>query len=310
MIQVKFKIVIIIILNITLNLYATTFVVISTADSDSGSLRHAMTHVRSNDEILFDPAIFPIGVPAEIYLTSPLPSIVSDSVTINGSNAGVVLDGSMISNEASGIHIDSDENWIAGLEIRGFYDGISIATGKSNNIIGGFHDGEGNYIYNNTNNGITVDDGAISNALISNMIFANGNLGIDLGGDGATPNDVADADSGANMLQNFPVITSLELNKKDSLRITYYVDSDPEYSSYPLYIQFFQGNNIRQPVVYYNLWDQYTETDYINGDKSYIIGGASELGFAVGDSMVSTATDSLRNSSEVSPVSIIQRLQL
>ena len=39
-------------------------------------------------------------------------------------------------------------------------------------------------------------------------ILSNGSLGIDLGGDGVTPNDTGDADSGPNNLQNFPVLVA------------------------------------------------------------------------------------------------------
>lgn len=48
-----------------------------------------------------------------------------------------------------------------------------------------------------------------ANPILTNSIFSNGTLGIDLGTTGVTPNDARDADSGANNLQNFPVLTSV-----------------------------------------------------------------------------------------------------
>ena len=48
----------------------------------------------------------------------------------------------------------------------------------------------------------------VRNSILGNSIFRNGELGIDLGPDGVTGNDDGDGDGGANLLQNFPLITS------------------------------------------------------------------------------------------------------
>jgi len=50
--------------------------------------------------------------------------------------------------------------------------------------------------------------GGVRNAVRANSIFANAAIGIDLGGNGVTPNDPGDPDSGANGLQNYPVLAS------------------------------------------------------------------------------------------------------
>ncbi|HEY3662908.1 MAG TPA: hypothetical protein VGL24_07125, partial [Chthoniobacterales bacterium] len=48
-------------------------------------------------------------------------------------------------------------------------------------------------------------------AILGNSIFSNSGPGIDLGGNGVTPNDAGDGDTGPNNLQNFPVITSASI---------------------------------------------------------------------------------------------------
>jgi Domain of unknown function DUF11/PKD-like domain len=70
---------------------------------------------------------------------------------------------------------------------------------------------------------IGVDPGATGVRLLGNTTYAN-SFGIDLGLDGPTANDAGDPDTGANNLQNAPVISSAILNG-GNLTITATVDS-------------------------------------------------------------------------------------
>lgn len=67
-----------------------------------------------------------------------------------------------------------------------------------------------NVIANNTQNGVTVmGNTATGNSIRGNSIYGNGALGIDLALDDITPNDSDDVDSGANNLNNFPILTAI-----------------------------------------------------------------------------------------------------
>ena len=59
----------------------------------------------------------------------------------------------------------------------------------------------------NAGSGVNVLAGS-QLGILSNSIHSNGLLGIDLNGNGATPNDPADTDTGDNDLQNYPVLTA------------------------------------------------------------------------------------------------------
>jgi len=148
--------------------------------------------------------------------------IFSDSNTIGGTTAGArnIISGNNVVGigiyEATGTKVQG--NFI-GTDVTGTADlgnglGVFISNSGSNNTIGGTADGEGNTIAFN-GEGVWVDGvtwlgfSAFGNAILSNSIFANAGLGIDLGADGVTPNDLGDADTGANNLQNFPVLTSV-----------------------------------------------------------------------------------------------------
>ena len=87
--------------------------------------------------------------------------------------------------------------------------GIFLA-GATDVHVGGIGAGEGNVIAGNGADGVSVGFGSFPNPILGNSIFANGDLGIDLIGfidDGVTPNDPGDGDTGANLQQNFPIIT-------------------------------------------------------------------------------------------------------
>ena len=161
--------------------------VTSSADSGPGTLRQALLEALAGDRIQFSPDTFPKANPSTITLLNRLPDLAAGKVTIDASDAGVVLDGSRLEDpEASGLRIVSDGNVILGLQIINFpADGIAITQGGSENTIGGIAEGQGNTIGGNGKNGVFIlGAGADKNRIIGNTI------GLDLSGTAAMPNGI------------------------------------------------------------------------------------------------------------------------
>ncbi len=119
------------------------------------------------------------------------------------SASGYTVQGNAIGTDATGT-----------LDLGNQGAGISISTSGGNHLIGGTGAGEGNVIAFNTADGISVTSGTTGSSILGNQIYSNTSLEIDLGGGtedgfGVTANDAGDADTGANNLQNYPVLTAV-----------------------------------------------------------------------------------------------------
>jgi uncharacterized protein (TIGR03437 family) len=117
----------------------------------------------------------------------------------NATMSNNVVQGNYIGTRADGTGVIA--NKLSGVE-------VFASTGST---IGGVEVGTGNVIVGNERNGVRIVNfegrAAAGNRVLGNSIHSNGGLGIDVGGDGVTPNDAGDGDSGPNGQQNFPVLS-------------------------------------------------------------------------------------------------------
>ena len=121
-----------------------------------------------------------------------------DGIEIKNSSYGNVIQGNYIGTDATGT-----------VALANVLNGIHILQSAYSNTIGGVNAGEGNLVAFNTGDGVRLEtDAGIDNSLLGNAIHSNQQLGVDLGTNGVTTNDNGDGDTGANNLQNFPVLTS------------------------------------------------------------------------------------------------------
>ena len=106
-----------------------------------------------------------------IPLGSPLPPLTQGQISVDGSGAGVILNGSQVERQASGgpvgISITSDGNAVRGLQIVGFAgSAISIAPGSDNRIVA-------NVLSGNTT-AVSINDPRSSGNVISGNLIGVG----------------------------------------------------------------------------------------------------------------------------------------
>lgn len=147
-----------------------------------------------------------------IFLFNSQHNTISSNYIDNSVNAGVTLSGisalfNVLQNNDIGI------NSSVGAEGNGGA-GVVINAGAAYNTIGAPQAGSagGNYIANNGGQGVAISGGGVGNRVLGNQAFANAGLAIDLGTTGPTADDVLDADTGANDMQNFAVLTGATRN--------------------------------------------------------------------------------------------------
>jgi CSLREA domain-containing protein len=168
-----------------------------------------------------------------------------------------------------------------------------IASGQE---IGGTAPGAGNIIAGNAKAGVAVITSSTGIQIQGNAIFANQALGIDLADNGVTANDLGDADSGQNLLQNYPVIT----NAQGSAQSTFVTGTLNAASDSVFHVEFF-SNSTNDPSGFGQgenfLGNRSVLTD-TDGNATF---SATFLYFVpIGANVTATATDAEGNTSEFS----------
>lgn len=130
---------------------------------------------------------------------------------LSGSTMNTVTGNVISGNDLSGIRVDSAaQTFTNNLIGRNAANSASIPNGQYGIALEGAATGNsftGNTIASNVLAGVHGHPISTDNDFAANSVFSNGGLGIDLDPAGVNANDPLDPDSGANSLQNFPVIS-------------------------------------------------------------------------------------------------------
>ena len=217
------------------------------------------------------------------------------NIVSGNAGPGITLSGSN-NNKILGNYLGTD---YSGTVPMGNLVGVSISGGARGNQIGDTIRGGGNLIAYSKNAGILVSDvSTFNNKIIANSVYSNGDLGIDLGGDGVTLNDTNDSDTGPNNLQNFPVLDSV---KFDLGAKTVFIHGYLQSAANGAYTLQFFTNKVGDNTGYgegQTYLGSANVTTLSNGKA--IFGQTFAISSSWGDVISSTATDAGGNTSEFS----------
>lgn len=210
----------------------------------------------------------------------------------NSNDAVYIRSSSAVGNIVQGNKIGIDPTM--GIHLPNGGDGVWIGYDASGNTVGATNVSERNFIVNSGQNGVRVTSGT-NNLLTGNIIYSSLQLGIDLGPAGVTLNDAGDADTGANDLQNFPVLYSATTG---SVLVAGMLDSRP-LTEYLICVYATTGLNAS------GYGEAYNFLGFTNVTTD--AGGVVEFDFIdttsthpTGDFVTATATDPFGNTSEFS----------
>jgi hypothetical protein len=196
-----------------------------------------------------------------------------------------LIQGNMIGTKADGV---------SGL--GNAFHAVECESNAFNNTIGGVGSAANRIAFSRSGfAGVRIRDGATNNLIRGNAIFSNSGLGIDLGASGVTADDACDGDTGANMLQNYPVLTQAVSGNGTGIRGT--LNSK---ASSAFLLQFFanascdgSGNGEGEFFL-----GEITVTTSSGCNTNFV--ATLPLAAPVGYMVTATATDAANNTSEFS----------
>ncbi|MGI8957283.1 MAG: beta strand repeat-containing protein [Chthoniobacterales bacterium] len=215
----------------------------------------------------------------------------ASNTLVEGNYIGTDVTGAgNLGNDGYGVTMSAADNNTIGGTVAGAgnviaFNGSTFRPSGGVGVLGG----TGNSIFGNSIFSNSGGDPAFSNPGLGINLFSNGELG------GVTPNDLGDADTGPNNLQNFPIITGLT-SASGSVTLTGTLNSEDD-KTYRL--EFFANTNVDL--------SGYGEGQTFLGFKEVTTDGSGDASFSASFPVVgnpvaftATATDPDGNTSEFS----------